>query len=160
MSMSMPTSTSHIPDPDQTREQARALRRKALQERFERLADCKTSRDPAVIAAFHDHLASSGLRDCGACGTVFADAPAPGRPFTAAEAPAVVQHVAAQDAGAASVRLQSLRGFLHPRLIFSLGTALMGVVLFAAGFPGYALAYFGLSLLGLAVVAVLKWAGL
>lgn len=156
------STTSHVSDPDQTREQARAKRRKALQEKFERLADCKTSRDPAVVGAFHDKLAESGLRDCGACGARFADALDPGRPFTAAEVPAVVQYVASakDDAGAALVRLQSLRGFLHPRLIFSLGTALMGVVLFAAGFPVYALAYFGLSLIGLAVVALLKWAGL
>lgn len=156
-------STTHVSDPDQTREAARVLRRKALQERFERLADCKTSRSPAVIDAFHEKLASSGLRDCGACGAKFDDAaPAPGRPFGAAEVPAVVRYVASTpgDAGAAAVRLQSLRGLLHPRLVFSIGTALMGVVLTATGFPIYALAYFGMSLVGLAVVAILKWAGL
>lgn len=157
----MSATTDRVPDPDQTREAARAKRRRDMQERFERLADCRISRDPAVVAAFHDKLADSGLRDCGACGVAFADAaPTPGRPFVAAELPAVVQYVASTNAGAAAVRLQSLRGFLHPRLIFSLGTALMGVVIFAAGFPVYALAYFGLSLAGLAVVALLKWAGL
>ena len=55
------------------------------------------------------------------------------RPFGAAELPAVVRYVASTpgDAGAAAVRLQSLRGLLHPRLVFSIGTALMGVVLMA-----------------------------
>ncbi len=155
----MSATTDRVPDPDQTREAARAKRRRDMQERFERLADCRISRDPAVVAAFHDKLAESGLRDCGACGVRFAD---PGRPFTAAEVPAVVQYVASakDDAGAASVRLQSLRGFLHPRLAFSVGTALMGALLLATGFPVYALVYLGMSLLGLAVVAILKWAGL
>lgn len=156
-------STTHVPDPDHVREAARAKRHRELQERFERMADCRTSRDRKVIDAFHDHLASSGLRDCGACGVKFDDAAsAHGRPFVAAELPAVVRYVASApgDAGAAAVRLQSLRGFLHPRLIFSIGTALMGVVLMAAGFPVYALAYFGMSLAGLAVVAILKWAGI
>lgn len=56
--------------------------------------------------------------------------------------------------------LRSLRGFLHPRLIFSLGTAFMGAVLLVTGFPHYALAYFGLSLLGCLVVAALRRFGL
>ena len=58
--------------------------------------------------------------------------------------------------GAAMKALQSLRGFLHPRLAFSLGTALMGFLLLVAGYPRYALTYFGLSVLGVAVAAVLK----
>ena len=52
--------------------------------------------------------------------------------------------------------LQSLKGFLHPRLAFSLGTALMGFLLLVAGYPRYALTYFGLSVLGALVIAVLK----
>ena len=154
-------STTHVPDPDQSREAARVKRRQELQERFERLADCRTSRDQAVIAAFHDHLASSGLRDCGACGAVLADAaPDPGRPFAAAEAPAVVRYVASapveDDAGAAAVALRSLKGFLHPLLAFSLGTALMGCVLLATGLPEHAVILFGLSLAGIAAVAALR----
>jgi hypothetical protein len=149
-------SMTHVPDPDQSREAARALRRKALQERFERLADCKTSRDPKVIDAFHDHLASSGLRDCGSCGVRFdAAAPDPGRPFTREEAP-----TGGRVAAVARRILWSLKGFLHPRLAFSLGTALMGAVLLVTGFPHYALVYLGLSLAGCLVVAALRRAGI
>lgn len=134
-------STTHVPDPDQAREAARVKRHRELRERFERLADCRTSRDQAVIAAFHDHLASSGLRDCGACGVRFDDAaPDPGRPFTREEAVELVRKVASaptegRTAAVARQILWSLKGFLHPRLAFSLGTALMGAVLLATGFP-------------------------
>ena len=159
-------STTHVPDPDHVREAARAKRRRELQQKFERLADCKTSRDPVVIDAFHEKLASSGLRDCGACGVRFdAAAPDPGRPFTREEAAELVRKVASAPTGgrAAAVArriLWSLEGFLHPRLAFSLGTALMGALLLVTGFPHYALVYFGLSLAGCLVVAALRRAGI
>jgi hypothetical protein len=53
-----------------------------------------------------------------------------------------------------------LKGFLHPRLYFSLGMALMGYLLLLTGYQRYALTYFGLSILGVLVVAGLKRIGL
>lgn len=52
--------------------------------------------------------------------------------------------------------LGSLKGFLHPRLYFALGMVLMAYLLLATGHRRYAITYFGLSLLGVAVAAVLK----
>jgi len=82
--------------PEEATHAERAPRR-PVSERLARLADCQNTTDPAAIAAYHAHLASSGLKDCGACGLVFdAGAPNPGRPFDAstAELEALVRYVA------------------------------------------------------------------
>lgn len=69
--------------------------RPPLAKRLRALADCQQSQDPAVVAAYHAHLASSGLQDCGACGAQLDIAVVPDcRPSTAEEAGRLVRRIA------------------------------------------------------------------
>ena len=52
--------------PDEATHAGRVRQQRAA--RFAALADCQQTCDPGVIERYHAHLASSGLRDCGACG--------------------------------------------------------------------------------------------
>lgn len=68
--------------------------RTPLAKRLQSLADCQQSQDPAAVAAYHAHLASSGLQSCGACGLALSDAAHdPGRPFTPEEVKELAQRI-------------------------------------------------------------------